>query len=226
LLRVARSEVADETIARRHRDEHRTAAEIAADLGCSTSTVYYRLARLGIPRRPPQPRDSARPTDGDLRRLYSTQGLSLRQIATRFAVTAQAVHGWLLDAGIARRRPGAPTPAWTADDLVKRYQSGQSALQIADDLGCATARVYRALQAAGIARRRVEPALSRASLIDGLERGLSAPEIAAERGVSVACVCRALEREGLATARQTARKQRSQRRAARAHHPAGESPPT
>lgn len=217
MLRVARYQVADEAIARGYRDEHRTAAEIAADLGCSTSTVYHRLARLGIPRRPPQPRDSARPTDSDLRRLYSTQGLSLRQIATRLSVTPQAVHGWLLDAGIARRRPGAPIPAWTADDLVERYQSGQSALQIAHDRGCAPASVYRALQGAGIARRRVEPALSRASLIGGLERGLSAPEIAVEHDVSVACVCRALEREGLATARQTARKQRSQRLAAHAH---------
>ena len=106
MLRVARYQVADEAIARGYRGEHRTAAEIAADLGCSTSTVYHRLARLGIPRRPPQPRDSARPTDSDRRRLYSTQGLSLRQIATRFSVTPQAVHGWLLDAGIARRRPG------------------------------------------------------------------------------------------------------------------------
>lgn len=123
------------------------------------------------------------------------------------------MRGWLLDAGVPLRRPGAPAPTWTADDLVARYQAGDSALQVADDVGCSTASVYRALEAAGIARRRVEPAIGRDALIDGLDRGLSAPAIAAEQAVSVACVCRALAREGLATATQTAR-QRSRRRLA------------
>jgi predicted transcriptional regulator len=160
-----------------------------------------------------------------LRHLYNASGLSLRQIAALRGVTPQAVRGWLLEAGISCRRPGAPTPDWTADDVIERYQAGQSALQIADVLGCSTASVYRTLQAVGIARRPVEAALSRDALVDGLNRGLSAPEIAAEHAVSVACVCRALAREDLVTARQAARRQRSLRLAARGPLDASESPP-
>ena len=211
--RVVRADVTDDDIARRYRDELHTAAEISAEFGCSTSTVYYRLARLGIPRRPPTPLRTTRPPDDELRRLYTSGGVSLRQIADQFAVSPQAVRGWLLDAGVPLRRPGAPAPAWTAEDLVARYRAGDSALGVADDVGCSTASVYRALEAAGIARRPVEPAIGREELIDGLGRGLSAPKIAAEYAVSVACVCRALARHGLATARQAAR-QRSRRRLA------------
>lgn len=211
--RVLRADVADDDIARMYRNEGRSAPEISGQLGCSTSTVYFRLAQLGIPRRPRGPRRTTRLPDSELRRLYATNSLSLRQIASQFGVSPQAVRGWLLDAGIPLRRAGAPAPTWTADDLVAQYQAGDSALQIADDVGCSTASVYRALDAAGITRRRVEPAIGRDALIDGLDRGLTAPEIAAEHAVSVACVCRALTREGLATARQTAR-HRSRRRLA------------
>lgn len=202
--------VDDEQIIRLYRDQCQTAAEISVELGCSPSTVYFRLGRLGIVRRPSRPRRSARPADSDLRHLYLNEGHSLRQIATQFGVSAQAVRRWLLDARIPLRRPGAPAPCWTTADLVAGYQAGASAGHVAQNLGCSTASVYRALDDAGIARRPVLPGIGREALIEGLDRGLSAPEIAAAHSVSVTCVCRALARHGLATPRQTARQQKPQ----------------
>ena len=69
-----RADVADDDIRRLYASKGHTAAEIAAHLGCPTTTVYNRLQRLGVPRRPAGPRHRARPADDELRRLYQRRG--------------------------------------------------------------------------------------------------------------------------------------------------------
>jgi AraC-like DNA-binding protein len=117
-------------------------------------------------------------------------------------VTTRAVRGWLVAADIDRRPGGGDQVDCDGDEVVAMYGAGWSAPAIADHVGCSPSTIYRRLDAAGIARRPAEPALSRQDLIAGLERGWSAPEIAAAHAVSVSCVCRALARESLMTAAQ------------------------
>lgn len=197
-----RGELDTEEIRRLYVDESHSAADVAVRLGCSTSAVYYRLARAGVPRRSRGSRRPAVPSDGVLRLLYSEQGLSLRQIAHRHDVSHQAVRGWLLAASIERRPARTPAPTFNPEEPAKLYDEGWTAPEIARRLGCSPATVYRRLQEAGVARRPVKPSIAREQLVIGLATGLSAPELAAAHGVSVSCVCRALAREGLATTSQ------------------------
>ena len=111
--RATRGDFTDDDVARLYRDDGLTGAEIGAELGCSPSIVYHRLARLGIPRRPAGLRHTGRPANDTLRSLYSTRGCSLRGIATDFGVTPQAVRGWLLDAGVRSGAPAPPPPTGT-----------------------------------------------------------------------------------------------------------------
>lgn len=184
----ARAEVSDVEVRRLYELEGWTAAEVAAQLGCSTSTVYARLQRLGVPRRPARPRRSSRPTDTELRRLYLERGLSLRQLAERFSVSPQAVRGWLDGAGVPRRGHERRTSSANSADVVALYNRGWSGPRIATRFGCSTATVYRGLEAAGVVRRGPRPAVDRPGLIEALDAGLSAPDIASRFKVSVSAV--------------------------------------
>jgi len=203
---TARGEVDTEEVRRLYVDEGQSAADIADRLGCSTSAVYHRLTGAGVPRRSRGSRRTAHPGDAVLRRLYSEQGLSLRQIAYRHDVSYQGVRGWLLAAGIERRPPRTPAPTFNPEEPAKLYGEGWTAPEIARRLGCSPATVYRRLQEAGVTRRPVKPSIGRDQLVAGLAAGLSAPDMAAAHSVSVSCVCRALAREGLATASQGERR--------------------
>ena len=203
----ARAEVSDVEVRRLYELEGWTAAEVAAQQGCGTSTVYARLQRLGVPWRPARPRRSSRPPDTELRRLYLERGLSQRQLAERFSVSPQAVRGSLDGAGVPRRGHEARTSSANSADMVALYSRGWSGPPIATRSCCSTATVYRRLEAAGVARRGPRPVVDRPGLIEALDAGLSAPDIAVRFGVSVSAVCRALAREGLSTLSQTKRRQ-------------------
>jgi transposase len=141
-----RTDITDDQIRRLYTDCQWSAAEIATHFGCGTSTVYTRLDHMGVARRPARTRQSARPGDDELRRLYATEGWSLRQIADRFKVSAQAVHRWVTAAGIDRRPPaGAPTPV-DVDELVEQYIARRSGLELADHYQCSPATIYRRLE--------------------------------------------------------------------------------
>lgn len=210
-LATTRTDIDDEDIRRLYTSEGQTAAEIAAHLGCPTTTVYNRLQRLGVPRRPALPRQRARPTDDELRRLYEDEGLSLRQLARRFSVSAQAVRNWLVAAGIPRRPPTGPGHDPDLTSLIALYAEGWSGPQLARRFGCSTNTVYGRLDRAGVPRRTDRRAVGRPELLDAVDAGLSAPEMAARFHVSVSAVCRALAREGLETPTQAARRLARQR---------------
>jgi transposase len=91
------------------------------------------------------------------------------------------------------------------------YVAGWSAPAIAERLRCSPSTNYRRLDAAGVARRTVEPSIGQPELIDALEAGMAAPAIAARAGVSVSCACRALDREQLMTRTQATRQARRRR---------------
>jgi DNA-directed RNA polymerase specialized sigma24 family protein len=209
-----RTDITDDEIRRLYVDQQWSAPEIAAHLGCGTSTVYARLDGMGVARRPARPRRNARPGDHELRQLCATERLSLRQIAERFGVSAQAVHGWVTAAGIDRRLPGGTAPPIDTDELVERYLLGASGPELALDFGCSPATIYRRLEDAGIDRRHPSPAVDRTLLAAALADGLSAPDIASQLDVSVAAVCRALQREHLRTATQAARQRSDEHLAA------------
>jgi transposase len=204
---AARNDIRDDQIVRLYTRTGYTAAEIAERLGCSTSLVYFRLERRGIVRRARAPRGGrgVRPADAELAHRYRDYGLSLRDLAGRYGVSARAVHGWLIAAGIDRRPPGAGRVACDGADPVALYQAGWSAPAIADRVGCSPSIIYRRLDVAGVARRPVSPQVSCQDLLEALDDGLSAPDIASALGVSVTCVCRALAREQLMTNTQAAR---------------------
>jgi transposase len=204
------TDVSDDDIVRLYTSGGRTAAEIAGHLGCPTTTVYNRLQRLGVPRRPASPRRSMRPADDELRRLYSDEGLSLRQLAERFSVTRQAAHHWLVAAGIPRRPPAAPEHDPDQPTLIALYAEGWSGPQLARRFGWSTTTIYGRLDVAGVPRRD-RRAVGRAELLDAIDAGLSAPEMAARFDVSVSAVCRALAREGLETPAQAARRRARKR---------------
>jgi transposase-like protein len=169
-------------------------------------------------------RDAARgPLTGRSRISTGEGGLSLRDLARRYGVSAHAVQRWLIAARIEPRPPGAP-PAARDEDPVALYVAGWSAPAIAERLGCSPSTIYRRLDAAGVARRPVEASISRHELIEALEAGMAAPAIAAQAEVSVFCVCRALDREQLMTLTQATRQARRRRHPEFcADHP---SPPT
>ncbi|MGH9182307.1 MAG: helix-turn-helix domain-containing protein [Acidimicrobiales bacterium] len=205
-----RVDVGDEEIRRLYVEEHLSAPEIAYGLNCSLSTVYFRLARLGVARRSCGAR--RRPAAADLREGYVDRGLTVSELADQYGVSRQTVGSWLIDAGIPRRPPTA-LPAAAKEMIVTLYQAGRSGPEIADELGCSTATVYRRLKDACVPRRTRHSQVARDDLVRALHRGLSAPAIAAELEVSVSCVCGALRREGLHTRRQAARQRLASRRA-------------
>jgi transposase len=209
-----RTDITDDAIRRLYIDRRWSAAKIAEHFSCGTSTVYTRLDRMGVAHRPARPRQDARPGDDELRRLYATDGLSVRQLADRFKVSAQAVHGWVTAAGIDRRPPGGTAPAIDIDELIEQYLAGRSGLELAHHFRCSPATIYRRLEDAGIDRRQPSPAIDRTRLAAALADGLSAPDIAAQLDVSVTAVCRALRREHLHTATQAVRQRSAQRLAA------------
>jgi transposase len=209
-----RTDITDDQIRRLYINQGWSAPEIASHFGCGTSTVYARLERLGVARRPARPRSDARPSDEDLRELYATDGLSLRQIAERFNVSAQAAHRWVTAAGIERRPPGATAAVIDIDELVEQYLDDRSGPELAVHYQCSPTTIYRRLEHAGIERRQPAPAVDRATLIALLAEGRTAPDIAAQLDVSVTAVCRALRREQLQTATQAARQRSAQHLAA------------
>jgi transposase len=154
---TVRHDISDDEIVGRYVGGGRSAAEIAGQLGCGTSVVYARLARRGVARRDRAAWRRVRPADSELAHLYRDCGLSVPDLAGRYGVSAQAVHRWLVAAGIDRRPSGARVAA-RGDDLVALYLAGWSAPAIAERLGCSPSTIYRRLDAAGWPAERLGPA--------------------------------------------------------------------
>jgi transposase-like protein len=101
-----------------------------------------------------------------LSELYVDEEMTIPALAARFGVAAQTVHNWLVAAGVPRR----PNPAAVRQDISDHeivplhVDGGQSAAEIAEQLGCSTSLVYAHLASQDVPRRdrgagrRVRPA--------------------------------------------------------------------
>ena len=151
--------------------EQRSIRDIAAIEQVSTRIIYDALTRYRIPRRPagfhkkhiqPATLPFNEPT---LRRLYLDEERSIRDIAALYTVSTRMVYDALSHYRIPRRKTGPQRPAPSVITLGNRvldkatlqrlYQEdGQTIAAIAASLGCAPARIRKALMRWGIARRR------------------------------------------------------------------------
>jgi transposase-like protein len=216
-----RTDITKDEIRQLYIDQRWTAAEIASHLDCGTSTVYARLDRLGVARRPARPRHDIRPDTNNLRELYVANRLSLRQIAERFDVSIHTVHNWMTAAGIGRRPPDTTTPAVAVDELAEHYLSGQNGPALAQHYRCSPTTIYRRLANGGIDRRPPTPPVDRATLVATLAERHTAPDIAAQLDISITAACRALQRKHLQTSTQAARQRTANHLAALARPPPG-----
>lgn len=195
-----RSDLDAKEVARLYVEQGMSAPAIARAVGCGVATVYSRLDAAGVSRRPANGARSRRPPVDALRLRYEVERQTVREVAREFAVTRQAVYGWLRDAGIGLRgRDVSMAP--DSDEVGDRYRSGETGPELARAYGCSPASIYRLLDECGVERIPFR-AIERADLLAGLEAGSSASEIARAQGISVTAVCRALAREGLETSRQ------------------------
>jgi transposase-like protein len=100
-------------------------ASISAATALPRSTVYRWLKRAGVEMRPAgKARGYGRlgPSDGEIIDRYRG-GASIRAIGLAMGISNDTVHGRLVEAGIARRRPGRPSGAGAADEGMRGGRS-------------------------------------------------------------------------------------------------------
>lgn len=181
-------------------DRGRTAAAIAAEVGCPHKTLDRALRRHGI-RRPPH-RTLADVPANWLREQYVARCRSIRDIASEVGLSPTSVRRALAEAGIPaddrRLPPELSDPDWLA------AQDGVSARELARRLGVSADAVSRARQRhgllAGTPRSSKFPQLDdRAWLEDRYhDRRMTQAQIAAEIGCSRSAVSLAMHRLGIA----------------------------
>jgi len=203
--RITRDLLIDEYVNKR-----RAMKEIGADVGVSVKTIRKHLRAEGIPIRPQGTRRASlrdRLTDGLFRQLYVDEGLSIDEIADRFAVAPVTVGQLRARYGIPhqpRPRRGRHDDVLTEDYLTDAYLNrGLTLNEIATESGAPRTSVRSAIVGFGIALRskgerpgRPGEKLTREHLVvEYLLNGRSAADIAAEIGVSKTSVLAALRRE-------------------------------
>jgi hypothetical protein len=137
--------------------------QVAAKVGCSTSTVRRALHDAGVPSRrrhfppapPPPPLTPARAAE--VVRMYVEMKLEVWQIIRRTPHSAPSVKRALREAGIPMRRGKLGKAGWPDADIAYRYHSGDSIGRIAAELGMAEQKVRNRLDARGVARRPQPP---------------------------------------------------------------------
>jgi transposase len=89
-----------------------------------------------------------------LRRRYAADGLSTRQLANLYGVSASTVRRWLREAGIPRRPPGGQSRAPSRQELCRLYQAeGLTTAQLGERYGVSQQTAHRWLRTGGITAR-------------------------------------------------------------------------
>ncbi|HAS08958.1 MAG TPA: hypothetical protein DCS55_00305, partial [Acidimicrobiaceae bacterium] len=180
-------------------DRGRTAADIAAEVGCPHKTVDRALRRHGI-RRPPYRALADVPADW-LHEQYVERGRSITDIAGEIGMATTSVRRALDEAGIPI--DDGRLPAEVDDTRWLAHQKGVTNAELARRLGVTAEAVSRARQRHGLAvgshRPSKYPQLSdRAWLEDRyVRRGMTQAEIAAEIGCARSAVTMAMDRLGI-----------------------------
>lgn len=182
-------------------DRGRTAADIAAEVGCPHKTVDRALQRHNI-RRPPQ-RSLATVPAAWLREQYVDGKRAIADIAAELALSATSVRRALADAGLPINDGRLPAelddPEWLASH--ERFSSAE----LARRLGVSRDAVVRARQRHGLATGRPRPPkYPELADRDWLEdryarRGMTQAEIAVEIGCTRSAVALAMHRLGVQT---------------------------
>lgn len=120
-----------------------TCQEIATTLGCSPSTVWLRLKKLGVVLRP-RGKEVILNME-EVSRLYQA-GASCEAIGLRFGCDGKVVWRRLRQAGVPLRVSGGVKSDIDMDTLHDLYATGHSARGVADALGCTHGTVLRRLK--------------------------------------------------------------------------------
>jgi hypothetical protein len=185
-------------------DRRRTVSAVAQDVGLPTDAVRAAAIAAGVVI-PPLRRATRYPQlhDGCWVEARFANGGSLYSIADGLGCSVAAVRAAAIRFDITDRRPPGARTFWQLHDgswLRQRYVDvGLSSGRIAADIGCSTGSVLRALEAAGVPRRREvadttplrDERWLRARYHDD---GMSSIAIAAELGCAPQTVLNALAR--------------------------------
>jgi lambda repressor-like predicted transcriptional regulator len=141
----------DEEIARLYRDGWSLRA-IAKRFDGYVQAVEHALKRTGTQRRPAG--HDWRFTDSEASMIASEyeNGASLAQLRVKYACDVGTLRRVLRRAGVQSRRRGAQEREFLSgqfDEIVRRWQAGESQSAIARSLGLSQIRVNRAMRAAG-----------------------------------------------------------------------------
>jgi transposase-like protein len=178
----------------------RTAADIAAEVGCPHKTVDRALQRHGI-RRPPHRTLADVPVEW-LREEYVSRRRSIADIAGEVGLSPTSVRRALAEAGIPVDDRRLPPELDDVDWLAAR--DGVTNAELARQLGVTPEAVSRARQRHGLrtAVRRVStyPQLDDSAWLEERyhERGMTQVQVAAEIGCSRSAVALAMDRLGIA----------------------------
>lgn len=177
----------------------RTAADIAAEVGCPHKTVDRALRRHGI-RRPPHRTLADVPADW-LREQYALRGRSIIDIAAEVELSPTSVRRALVEAGIqiidGRLPAELDDPEWIAS------QSGVTSAELARRLGVTPDAVSRARQRhgllAGIVRQSKYPQLDDRAWLEEryVTDQMTQAQIAKVIGCSRSAVALAMDRLGI-----------------------------
>lgn len=136
-----------------------TTRQIGEQLNTNKTQVIRWLRRAGIDRRAPTRglanRGITGPTAEELYRFIHIEHRSYAEVASLYGVHERAVHGWLDKAGVpraeiwtTRRKRRVQMPS--RPELIRLYESGQSAEVIGDRFGVGYGAIVRRLREYGI----------------------------------------------------------------------------
>ena len=153
-----------ETLLDLYEKQRLTTRQIGQKFGVSKTHVLRWMKSYDMPRRVAknglENRGIEAPTAAELEWMVHTEHLSYEEIGRRYGVDQSAVPHWLTKHGIPKptvwetRRKGAILPPFSADEIMRRYGSGESLDMIALDYGMTRYPLTARLKALGHEIRR------------------------------------------------------------------------
>ena len=191
-------------------DERMTQWQIAEELGCSQGSVYNMMNYYHIQARVPNgkytPQEQASKID-EIIQLYN-DGMSQEKIAKKVGYSRGNVERILHEHGVQTRPGGKYTPQEQAskiDEIVQRYNNGETQEEIAKKVGYSYVHIGRILHEHNVQTRgsgRFTPqqrSLLYDKIVQMYNEGMTQEEIAERVGYSLGNVCIILQKRGAQT---------------------------